>query len=68
MLVLSRYVGEQIVIGGDVVVTVVEVRGDKVRLGIEADKATTIHRREVQDAIDKDAAKAAGGSSAAPHI
>lgn len=51
MLVLSRKTNESIVIRDDVVVTVVEVRGDKVRLGIEAPKEVTVHRREVYDKI-----------------
>lgn len=51
MLVLSRKTNEQIVIGDSIVVTIVEVRGDNVRLGITAPKATTVHRAEVYDAI-----------------
>lgn len=53
MLVLSRKKNEAIVIGGDVTVTVVEIRGDKVRLGIVAPKEVTVHRHEVQEAIEK---------------
>ena len=51
MLVLSRKKNESIVIDGNIVVTVVEVRGDKVRLGIEAPREIEIHRSEVFDAI-----------------
>jgi len=51
MLVLSRRRRERIMIGDDVAVTVVEVRGDIVRLGIEAPRATPVHRAEVYDAI-----------------
>ncbi len=51
MLVLARKKNESIVIREDVVVTVVEVRGDKVRLGIQAPKEVKVHRREVYDAI-----------------
>ena len=51
MLVLSRKKNEAIVISGDIVITVVEVRGDKVRLGIEAPKDVPVHRQEVWDAI-----------------
>lgn len=47
MLVLSRHVDEQIVIGDDVVITVCEIRGDKVRIGIEAPLDVSVHRREV---------------------
>jgi carbon storage regulator len=51
MLVLSRKVGEVIVVGDDVRITVIEVRGDKVRLGIVAPRAVPVHRLEVYDAI-----------------
>jgi carbon storage regulator len=51
MLVLSRKKNESIVINNDVTVTVVEIRGDKVRLGIVAPKEVPVHRQEVFDAI-----------------
>jgi len=51
MLVLSRKKNESIVIRDDIVITVVEVRGDKVRLGIDAPKEVTVHRREIYDKI-----------------
>ena len=51
MLVLSRKRNESIVIRDDIVITVVEVRGDKVRLGIEAPKEVPVHRREVYEKI-----------------
>jgi carbon storage regulator len=47
MLVLSRKKNEQIVIGDDVVITIVDVRGDKVRIGIEAPAQVPVHRHEV---------------------
>jgi carbon storage regulator len=47
VLVLSRNAGESIIIGHDIVVTVVETRGDQVRLGISAPKSVPIHREEV---------------------
>ncbi len=53
MLVLSRKKNESIVIGDNIVITVVDVRGDKVRLGIDAPKDVPVHRREVYDAIKK---------------
>jgi carbon storage regulator len=56
MLVLSRKKNEQIVIGGDITIVIVEIRGDKVRLGIEAPKEVTVHRREVFDQIAKEKA------------
>lgn len=51
MLVLSRKKNESIIINDHITVTVVEIRGDKVRLGIEAPKDVAVHRREVYDAI-----------------
>ncbi|MCL4104772.1 UNVERIFIED_CONTAM: hypothetical protein GTU68_034211 [Idotea baltica] len=51
MLVLSRKKGESIVIGDNIVLTIVEVRGDKIRLGIEAPREVPVHRQEIRDAI-----------------
>jgi carbon storage regulator len=51
MLVLSRKKNESIIINDHITVTVVEIRGDKVRLGIDAPKDVTVHRREVYEAI-----------------
>jgi carbon storage regulator len=51
MLVLSRKKNESVVINSDVVITVIEVRGDKVRLGIVAPKDVPVHREEVYEAI-----------------
>ena len=53
MLVLSRHRDEDILIGDDVVVTVVEIRGDKVRLGVDAPQSIPVHRREVCDTIKR---------------
>jgi len=57
MLVLTRRINESIVINDDISVLVVEVRGDRVRLGIEAPQDVVVHRKEVYDAI-KEAAPA----------
>jgi carbon storage regulator len=54
MLVLSRERDESIIIGDDIVITVVYVKGDKVKLGIEAPRATTVHRAEVWQAIQRE--------------
>jgi len=54
MLVLSRQKDESIIIGDDVEVTIVDVRGDKVRLGITAPKSISVHRREVYEAIQRE--------------
>jgi carbon storage regulator len=51
MLVLSRKIGEKIVVGKDVFITVLEVRGDTVKLGMEAPKHISIHREEIYQEI-----------------
>lgn len=56
MLVLSRKKNESIVVDDSIVITVVEIRGDKVRLGIEAPREVPIHRSEVRDAMAAQAA------------
>ncbi len=59
MLVLSRQRDETIMIGDHIEVTVVDVRGDKVRLGINAPTSVAVHRKEVYDAIKKENEEAA---------
>jgi carbon storage regulator len=59
MLVLSRQRDESIIIGDNVVVTVVDIRGDKVRLGIQAPHEIPVHRREVYEAIQRENLQAA---------
>jgi len=54
MLVLSRKKGERIVIGDSISLIVIEIRGDKVRLGIEAPRDLTVHREEVANRILRD--------------
>jgi len=51
MLVLTRKMNEAIVIGENIVVTVIDIRGDKIRLGIEAPKHVSVHRQEVYERI-----------------
>ena len=58
MLVLSRHRDESIMIGDDVVVTIVDIRGDKVRLGIDAPQDIPVHRQEVYEAIKRENEKA----------
>ncbi|MFO0011422.1 MAG: carbon storage regulator CsrA [Planctomycetota bacterium] len=58
MLVLSRHRDESIMIGDDVIVTIVDIRGDKVRLGIEAPNDIPVHRQEVYEAIKRENRKA----------
>ena len=57
MLVLTRKKNEQLVIG-DVVVTIIEIRGDKIRLGIQAPMDVPVHRKEVYDAIQRQSSRA----------
>jgi carbon storage regulator len=60
MLVLSRHRDESIMIGDEIVVTIVDIRGDKVRLGINAPSSIPVHRQEVFDAIQREAQRDAG--------
>lgn len=63
MLVLSRKKNESIVINDDITIVVVEIRGDKVRLGVEAPKEVPVHRREVYDAIKRSEQSGASNES-----
>ena len=60
MLVLSRQRDESIMIGDQIVITIVDIRGDKVRLGIEAPNEIPVHRQEVYEAIKRENAGTAG--------
>lgn len=59
MLVLSRKRNESIIIADNIVITIVEVRGDKVRLGIDAPREISVHRSEVYEAIQRAGRQAA---------
>ena len=59
MLVLSRHRDESIMIGDNIVITIVDIRGDKVRLGIDAPQSIPVHRQEVYDAIQRENSQAA---------
>jgi carbon storage regulator len=59
MLVLSRQRDESIIIGDNVVITIVDIRGDKVKLGIEAPREISVHRQEVYEAIQRENRQAA---------
>lgn len=54
MLVLSRSIDQSIVIGGNIVITVVDIRGGNVRIGIEAPREVSVHRKEVQEIVDRE--------------
>ncbi len=62
MLVLSRFINGRILIGDDVVITVVDIRGDKVRLGIAAPPHVRVDREEVRDRIDRERAERGGAA------
>jgi carbon storage regulator len=60
MLVLSRQRDESIMIGDNIVVTIVDIRGDKVRLGIDAPTEIPVHRQEIYEAIQRENRRATG--------
>ena len=62
MLVLSRQRDESIMIGDDIEITIVDVRGEKVRLGITAPSHVPVHRKEVYEAIKREKLQGGGGS------
>ena len=66
MLVLSRQRDESIIIGDNIVITIVDIRGDKVRLGIQAPTEIPVHRQEVYEAIQRENARAASEKSSNP--
>jgi carbon storage regulator len=63
MLVLSRKKDEKIIIGDNITLMVIEIRGDKVRLGIDAPKEVSVHREEVYNAIKRELNGASGPAS-----
>ncbi len=65
MLVLSRQKDESIIIGDDIEITIVDVRGDKVRLGINAPREIPVHRKEIYEAIQREKAQQKAAESAA---
>jgi carbon storage regulator len=68
MLVLSRKKNESIIINDDITIVVVEIRGDKVRLGIEAPKEIPVHRNEVYEAIRRNQQAAKEQADAAGNV
>jgi carbon storage regulator len=68
MLILSRKVNEKIMIGDDISVSIIEVRGDQVRLGVEAPKTVKVFRQEVFDAIRAENKAAAESSPVFPQV
>ena len=68
MLVLSRQRDETIMIGDDIEITIVDVRGEKVRIGINAPPHVPVHRKEVYEAIKRENQAAAGQATAVAHV
>lgn len=66
MLVLSRKKDEKIIIGDNITLMVIEIRGDKVRLGIDAPKEVSVHREEVYNAIKRERNGTSGPASVEP--
>lgn len=65
MLILTRRIGENVVIGDDIVISIVEVRGDAVRIGIQAPRSVSVHREEVWLELQRANEQAASPSDAA---
>ncbi len=63
MLILTRRVGESLTIGDDVTVTILGVKGNQVRVGVDAPKDVAVHRQEIYERIQADKAKPAAGQT-----
>ena len=63
MLILTRRIGEKIVIGDDVTISILGVKGNQVRVGIEAPREVQVHREEIYQRILKERSNGAGRSS-----
>jgi carbon storage regulator len=68
MLILSRKINEKIMIGKDISVSIIEIRGDQVRIGVDAPKTVKVFRQEVFDAIMAENKAAAQSSSVFPEF
>ena len=68
MLILSRKVNEKVVIGEDITVSIIEVRGDQVRIGIDAPKKVKVFRQEVFDAIKAENKAASQSTHVIPQV
>jgi carbon storage regulator len=68
MLILSRKLNEKVVIGEDITVSIIEIRGDQIRLGIDAPKKIKVFRQEVFDAIKAENKAASKSASVIPQV
>ena len=68
MLILSRKVDEKVVIGDDITISIIEIRGDQVRIGIDAPKKVKVFRQEVYDAIKAENKAAINSGSTIPQV
>jgi carbon storage regulator len=68
MLILSRKINEKIMIGDDISVSIIDIRGDQVRLGVDAPKNVKVYRREVFDAIKAENKAAAQSAPVFPEL
>lgn len=68
MLILTRRVGETIVIGDDVKITVLGVKGNQVRIGVNAPKTVSVHREEIFNRIQQEQNSSAGDTESSMHI
>lgn len=68
MLILSRKLNEKIMIGDDISISVIEIRGDQVKLGVDAPRSVKVFRREVFDAIMEENKAAAESAAIPPNV
>ncbi|MCL2208717.1 MAG: carbon storage regulator CsrA [Treponema sp.] len=68
MLILSRKINEKVVIGDDISISIIEIRGDQVRIGIDAPKKVKVFRQEVFDAIMMENKAASKSTPVIPHL
>jgi len=68
MLVLSRKVGEQLVVGDDVTITVLEVRAGKIKIGIAAPPHVAVHRKELRDRLQRQSAPLTPAEATSPTV
>jgi len=68
MLILSRKINEKVVIGDDITISIIEIRGDQVRIGIDAPKKVKVFRQEVYDAIKAENLAASASVPVIPQV